>query len=124
MANLYNNIEDLCKKRGVNVTTMCRDSGASRGSLSDLKSGRKQTLKYETLEKIANYFEISVESLVSGDERQKEKPAPGGSELDAKAQATLDKMKKLSPEQQAAFWDMLNTTIDAVLNMPDGDGNG
>lgn len=125
MANLYNNIEDLCKKRGVNVTTMCRDSGASRGSLSDLKSGRKQTLKYETLEKIANYFEISVESLVSGDERQKEKPAPGeGSGLDAKAQATLDKMKKLSPEQQAAFWDMLNTTIDAVLNMPDGDGNG
>lgn len=124
MANLYNNIEDLCKKRGVNVTTMCRDSGASRGSLSDLKSGRKQTLKYETLEKIANYFEISVESLVSGDERQKEKPAPGGSELDAKAKATLDKMKKLSPEQQAAFWDMLNTTIDAVLNMPDGDGNG
>lgn len=73
MANLYNNIENLCKKRGVNVTTMCRDSGASRGSLSDLKSGRKQTLKYETLEKIANYFEISVESLVSGDERQKEK---------------------------------------------------
>lgn len=124
MANLYNNIENLCKKRGVNVTTMCRDSGASRGSLSDLKSGRKQTLKYETLEKIANYFEISVESLVSGNESQKEKLAPGGSELDAKAQATLNKMKKLSPEQQAAFWGMLNTTIDAVLNMPDGDGNG
>lgn len=74
MANLYNNIENLCKKRGVNVTTMCRDSGASRGSLSDLKSGRKQTLKYETLEKIANYFEISVESLVSGNDGQKEKP--------------------------------------------------
>ncbi len=125
MANLYNNIENLCKKRGVNVTTMCRDSGASRGSLSDLKSGRKQTLKYETLEKIANYFEISVESLVSGNESQKEKPStPEGDGLDAKAQATLNKMKKLSPEQQAAFWDMLNTTIDAVLNMPDGDGNG
>ena len=73
MANLYNNIENLCKKRGVNVTTMCRDSGASRGSLSDLKSGRKQTLKYETLEKIANFFEISVESLVSGNESQKER---------------------------------------------------
>lgn len=92
MANLYNNIEDLCKKRGVNVTTMCRDSGASRGSLSDLKSGRKQTLKYETLEKIANYFEISVESLVSGDERQKEKPTPGGSELNVAFNAVLDQL--------------------------------
>lgn len=93
MANLYNNIENLCKKRGVNVTTMCRDSGASRGSLSDLKSGRKQTLKYETLEKIANYFEISVESLVSGNENQKEKPAPSeGSGLDARFDALLSQM--------------------------------
>lgn len=93
MANLYNNIENLCKKRGINVTTMCRDSGASRGSLSDLKSGRKQTLKYETLEKIANYFEISVESLVSGDDSQKEKPAPGeGSGLDARFDALLSQM--------------------------------
>lgn len=92
MANLYNNIENLCKKRGVNVTTMCRDSGASRGSLSDLKSGRKQTLKYETLEKIANYFEISVESLVSGNESQKEKLAPCGSELDARFDALLSQM--------------------------------
>ncbi len=92
MANLYNNIENLCKKRGVNMTTMCRDSGASRGSLSDLKSGRKQTLKYETLKKIANYFEMSVESLVSGDDGQKEKPAPGGSELDAAFSAVLDQL--------------------------------
>jgi transcriptional regulator with XRE-family HTH domain len=91
MANLYNNIENLCKKRGVNVTTMCRDSGASRGSLSDLKSGRKQTLKYETLEKIANFFEISVESLVSGNESQKEKLN------------TLDgiELEKLSPARRA-----------------------
>ena len=91
MANLYNNIEKLCKKRDVNVTTMCRDSGASRGSLSDLKSGRKQTLKYETLEKIANYFEISVESLVSGDDSQKEKPnALDGVELDIAGLASED----------------------------------
>ena len=129
MANLYNNIEDLCKKRGVNVTTMCRDSGASRGSLSDLKSGRKQTLKYETLEKIANYFEISVESLVSGDERQKEKPAPGeGSGLDAdveaKAHTILDKLSKLPTKQQEAFLNSLDISIDAALNMMDGNGNG
>ena len=49
MANLYENIEKLCKQRGVNVTTMCKESGASRGSLTDLKNGRKQTLKYETI---------------------------------------------------------------------------
>ncbi len=107
MANLYNNIENLCKKRGVNVTTMCRDSGASRGSLSDLKSGRKQTLKYETLEKIANYFEISVESLVSGDERQKEKPnALDGIELE-----------KLSPARRALLEALDGMTEENIMKL-------
>ena len=72
MANLYENIEKLCKQRGVNVTTMCKESGASRGSLTDLKNGRKQSLKYETLDKIASYFGTSVDALVSGN--QKENP--------------------------------------------------
>lgn len=71
MANLYENIEKLCKQRGVNVTTMCKESGASRGSLTDLKSGRKQTLKYETLAKIASYFGTSVDALVSGEKKEK-----------------------------------------------------
>jgi len=114
MANLYNNIENLCKKRGVNVTTMCRDSGASRGSLSDLKSGRKQTLKYETLEKIANYFELSVESLVSGDDRQKEKPStPEDAERESHGQAILDKYNMLDPATQAMFESMLDAAIAA-----------
>lgn len=116
MANLYNNIENLCKKRGVNVTTMCRDSGASRGSLSDLKSGRKQTLKYETLEKIANYFEISVESLVSGNESQKEKPAPGeGSGLDVEAKAFAEKFMQLDESTRALFNKMLDAAIAEKL---------
>lgn len=77
----------------------------------------------EMLVPVANALGVTVEELTG--EEQKEKPAPQMENgLDAKAQATLNKMKKLSPEQQAAFWDMLNTTIDAVLNMPDGDGNG
>lgn len=102
MANLYNNIENLCKKRGVNVTTMCRDSGASRGSLSDLKSGRKQTLKYETLEKIANYFEISVESLVSGNESQKEKPStPEGVDLSSLSPEDAELVRRILGASEA-----------------------
>lgn len=107
MANLYNNIENLCKKRGVNMTTMCRDSGASRGSLSDLKSGRKQTLKYETLKKIANYFEMSVESLVSGNDGQKEKPnALDGIELE-----------KLSPARRALLEALDGMTEENIMKL-------
>lgn len=109
-------------RKGINVSFVCREVGKSRGYISQmLVSGRD--FPDEMLAPVANALGVTVEELTG--EEQKEKPAPQMENgLDAKAQATLNKMKKLSPEQQAAFWDMLNTTIDAVLNMPDGDGNG
>ena len=65
---LYENIQALCKKRGINVTIMCRECGASRGALGDLKAGRKQFLSADTLKKIADYFAVSIDSLLSGKE--------------------------------------------------------
>jgi hypothetical protein len=112
----------IATEKGINVSFVCREVGKSRGYISQmLVSGRD--FPDEMLAPVANALGVTVEELTG--EEQKEKPAPQMENgLDAKAQATLNKMKKLSPEQQAAFWDMLNTTIDAVLNMPDGDGNG
>lgn len=113
----------IATEKGINVSFVCREVGKSRGYISQmLVSGRD--FPDEMLAPVANALGVTVEEL-SGESEQKEKPAPQMENgLDTKAQATLNKMKKLSPEQQAAFWDMLNTTIDAVLNMPDGDGNG
>jgi len=113
----------IATEKGINVSFVCREVGKSRGYISQmLVSGRD--FPDEMLAPVANALGVTVEEL-TGESEQKEKPAPQMENgLDTKAQATLNKMKKLSPEQQAAFWDMLNTTIDAVLNMPDGDGNG
>jgi repressor LexA len=47
---------------------MCRECGASRGALGDLKAGRKQFLSADTLKKIADYFAVSIDSLLSGEE--------------------------------------------------------
>lgn len=96
MANLYENIENLCKKRGVNVTLMCKESGASRGSLTDLKSGRKQSLKYETLDKIATYFGISVDELVTGEQKETAPQPQSGREADI--QKILKKLETMSDE--------------------------
>ena len=52
---------------------MCKDSGASRASLSDLKMGRNKRLSSDTLSKIATYFGVSVDYLL-GKEEQKETP--------------------------------------------------
>lgn len=111
-----------CKNQGSSITKMEKDLKFANGTVGKWANGKRYPPKDKLL-LVSDFLRISIEELMG--EEQKEKPAPGeGSGLDAKAKATLDKMKKLSPEQQAAFWDMLNTTIDAVLNMPDGDGNG
>ena len=106
MANLYENIEKLCKQRGVNVTTMCRESGASRGSLTDLKNGRKQTLKYETLDKIASYFGTSVDALVSG-EHKENPPQQPQSEVDAAVERIRRKLESMPKEQREALMNLI-----------------
>lgn len=73
MSKLYETIVRLCAEKGVNITELSRQSGASRGSLTDLKMGRKQSLSAETLTKIATYFGVSVDYLLGNE--QKEKPA-------------------------------------------------
>lgn len=60
---LYDNIERLCKERGIKISEMCRGSGASRGSLTDLKMGRIENLHSTTLAKIADYFGVSIDDL-------------------------------------------------------------
>ncbi len=67
MSELYKRIELLCQEKGVTITDMCRLSGASRGSLTDLKMGRINTLKAETMKKIADYLDVSVDYLLTGE---------------------------------------------------------
>jgi len=64
MSKLYDRIQTLCEERGVSITTVCRQSGASRASLSDLKMGRKHSLSAETLSKLAGWFHVSVDYLL------------------------------------------------------------
>lgn len=74
MSELYERIENLCKARNITITTMCKECGASRGSLTDLKSGRKQKLSVDTLSKIAVYFGVTVDHLAGNE--TKNAPAP------------------------------------------------
>lgn len=64
MSDLYERIETLCKQKNTNITQMCRDSGASRASLTDLKMGRKQNLSATTLAKIAKFFGVTIDALI------------------------------------------------------------
>lgn len=67
MSELYNRIENLCSQHNETITSMCKASGASRASLSDLKVGRKQSLSADTLSKIASHFNVSVDFLLGNE---------------------------------------------------------
>ena len=73
MSKLYEIIESLCKDNGINITKMCKDTGVSRSSLTDLKKGRSADLSFPTLKKIADYFNVPVDVLyVPSDDNDKE----------------------------------------------------
>ena len=67
MNEIFDRIEKLCKSRNMNVTEMCKICSIPRASLTDFKMGRIKTLSASTLRKIAEYFSVRVEYLLSGD---------------------------------------------------------
>lgn len=60
MLFVYDLIEELCFKKGITVTKMCRDCNIPRSVLTDYKKGRLKSLSADTLCKIADYFNVSV----------------------------------------------------------------
>lgn len=64
MSDLYKKIAELCKIRGVTITSMCNDTGISRSLISELKAGRSKSVSSTTLEKIADYFSVSTDYVL------------------------------------------------------------
>lgn len=77
MVFVYDLIEELCQKKKITITALCRDCNIPRSSLTDYKKGRIKSLSTDTLCKIADYFDVSVgylcgeESIVVSDDAVK-----------------------------------------------------
>jgi len=65
MGALYENIKFLCDQKGVKPGKMCADIGVSKGLITDLKMGRKKSIRLETASKIAQYFNVSADYLLN-----------------------------------------------------------
>ena len=64
MADLYENIQQLCEEKGIRPGRLCDEVGISRGLMTDLKMGRKKGVSAQTAQKIAAYFGVSVGYLL------------------------------------------------------------
>ena len=69
---MYEVFEQLLQKYGVTSYKVSKETGVTQTSLSNWKSGRN-TPSTKTLQKIADYFGVSVDYLMTGKEEPKEK---------------------------------------------------
>ena len=64
---MYERYVKLRDSKGIKDAEVAKQTGIGRSTFSDWKTGRSQP-KQEKLEKIANYFGVSVDYFYSGDE--------------------------------------------------------
>ena len=127
-AKFVERVRDLCKEQKTSITKLAAQLDFSNGYIGKWAK-RPSSPPYEKLTSIAQALGVTVEELTGEEPAQKEKPTPSEeSELDAdvkaKAYTILDKLRKLPTKQQEAFLNSLDISIDAALNMMDGNGNG
>lgn len=80
MNELYKRISDICKKKGVTIAEMCRQTDITQGTMSDLKYGRQASMNAKKLDRIAKYLGVTssyllgteTENSPSGDEELNE----------------------------------------------------
>lgn len=64
---MYSIFEELCNKNGVTPYKVGKETNIATSTLSDWKSG-KSTPKQDKMKKIADYFNVSVDYLMTGKE--------------------------------------------------------
>nr|DAV43658.1 MAG TPA: hypothetical protein [Caudoviricetes sp.] len=78
-----------CKNQGSSITKMEKDLKFANGTVGKWANGKRYPPKDKLL-LVSDFLRISIEELMG--EEQKEKLAPGGSELDARFDALLSQM--------------------------------
>lgn len=104
MDDLYTRLTDLCKQKGVSGYKFCRDTNLQPSLLTDLKVGRQHNVSPKKAAKIAEYFGVSTDFILYGEE--KEKTATNGDDLDnlsEKDKRFIEWFRSLSEEKQKAI---------------------
>lgn len=110
MGNLYETIHALCVCKGVTDSRMCTDIGISRGIMGDLKAGRKSGVSAKTLNKIADYFGVSMSYLL-GTEKAATPEGNGHSPISESIANFID---TLPSSQQEKAWNLVYAAFGEI----------
>lgn len=98
----YTNFVKLCNRKGIAPTAAAVEMGFHRSDATRWSKGAEP--RRTTLEKVADYFGVSVDYLLNGERENPASVADGVDDLDVEA---LDIMHQLPPEKRAAALAML-----------------
>lgn len=110
---MYEIFEKLLKENGVSAYKVSNATGIGRSTFTDWKSGRSKP-KEEKLQKIADYFGVTLDYLVSGEEKEVSMPEQADLWIairkDKKLLEALEKYMSLSDKKKKHVID----TIDVL----------
>lgn len=96
LGTLYENITSLCTEKGIKGGKMCVDLGISKSLMTKLRDNPARQITSETAKKIADYFGVSVERVLTGEKEN----APGPQAESVNEKLLIDLFRQLSPERQ------------------------
>ena len=96
LGTLYENVTSLCTEKGIKGGKMCVDLGISKSLMTKLRDNPARQITSETAKKIADYFGVSVERVLTGEKEN----APGPQAESVNEKLLIDLFRQLSPERQ------------------------
>ena len=113
---MYEIFENLCNKNNVTPYRVCKETGLTTATISNWKAGR-YTPKQDKLQKIADYFGVSLEYLMTGEEKEGGEKYYLNDETAEMAQKLFEnkELRILFDAAQDASPEDLKTTYDMLM---------
>ncbi len=102
----YTNFVKLCNRKGIAPTAAAVEMGFHRSDATRWSKGAEP--RRTTLEKVADYFGVTVSDLIGDDSEQKEKPTAQGDGLISDLPQDLQKLIFLCQESPQLASALLN----------------
>lgn len=110
MAALLDRVKELMDKSGIKAKQLTAELGISNSSFTDWGKG-KGTPSLDTVVKISDYFNVSIDYLVSGTEFSESKHLDFSNPVDNEL---LDKFHSLTPELRGNLIGYLDGMLAAM----------
>ncbi|MCI9191594.1 MAG: helix-turn-helix transcriptional regulator [Lachnospiraceae bacterium] len=122
---MYDIFEKLCAEKGVTPYRVCKETGLTTSTISNWKAGR-YTPKTDKMQKIADFFGVSIEFLMGSEEKEEspvyytnEETAKLAQEMfeDSDMRSLFDMKRNMPPERFKAHMEFMKN----LYNQEKGD---